>query len=111
MLKMLLVLIENSKTKNRRRRLKWRTISREKLQNKLRKIDLIKTIPFRVQHKAKRIRGSKESNYSSLLSRQMNRKLSQILFQLKNKQKKSVRKRRKKKRRQQKKLRVALNQL
>ena len=39
MLKMLLVLIENSKTKNRRRRPKWPTILHEKPQNKSRKID------------------------------------------------------------------------
>ena len=68
MLKMLLVLIENSKTKNRRnhkKRPKWRTILPEKPQNKSRKTVLIKTIKVQLQQKIRRLRGSKEPNYSS----------------------------------------------
>ena len=65
MLKMLLVLIENSKTKNRRNRKKWRTISPEKPQIKSRKTVLIKTIKIQLQQKIRRQRGSKEPNYSS----------------------------------------------
>ena len=82
------------------------TISPEKLQNKLKKIVLIKTILARVQHKIRRIRGSRESSFNSSLSRPMNRKSSLILFQHKSKQRRSARKRKRRKKRLQKKLRI-----
>ena len=51
--------------RNHKKRPKWRTILPEKPQNKSRKTVLIKTIKVQLQQKIRRLRGSKEPNYSS----------------------------------------------